>query len=277
MVKRILYITLILLFVGLPGNVKAQTNMTKEDVIRTVRDNFVARKPEFTINMSTKTLKELGTNMDLLKAAVAMDDESTSKDGDYLDVSVSSWGETWTYNNLGKASIIVTAKYRTTLKQEQLLDDKLEIILKSLKLENATDYEKVKAIHDYIINRASYDQTYKKYTAYNALIYKSAVCQGYAAAAYRLLSDAGIESRIISGTAGGGSHIWNIVKVDGKWYNLDLTWDDPIMSDGKQVISYDYFLKNDKVFSDHARAAAYRTEEFLAAYPIAAKSYKMSK
>jgi transglutaminase/protease-like cytokinesis protein 3 len=277
MIKRLLFIILIVLLFGLPEKAGAQTNMTKNDVLRAVRDNFVARKSEFTIKMTTKTLKELGTDTDLLKAAIAMDDKSTSKDGDYLDVTVSSWNETWTYNNLGKASIIITASYRTTLKQEQVLDEKIASILKSLNLKNATDYQKVKAIHDYIINRASYDQSMRKYTAYNALINKSAVCEGYAAAAYRLFTDAGLVSRIISGTTAQGSHIWNIVKVDGKWYNIDLTWDDPIMSNGKNIISYDYFLKNDKAFSDHIRDSRYTTEAFLAIYPIAAKSYSVKK
>jgi transglutaminase/protease-like cytokinesis protein 3 len=273
MLKRIMMIAVILLFIGMPVKAGAQATMTKDDVYRTIRDDFVAHKSEFTISMSTKLLKEIGTNADLLDAAATIDSKNTSKDGDYLEVSVLSWQENWQYDNMGKASITITAKYRTTAKQEKLLDDEIRKVLNSLNLKNKTDYQKVKAIHDYIIKNVSYDQSLKKYSAYNALINKSAVCEGYAAAAYRMFLDSGIDSRIISGTTAGGAHIWNIVKVNGKWYNIDLTWDDPITSNGKPSLRYDYFLKSDKAFRDHVRDSEYTTKEFLSAYPIAARDY----
>lgn len=271
MIKRVLLIALILLFIGLPIRTEAITVVTKEDVLHTVRDNFTAHNEQFTIHMSAETLTELGTDTDLLAAAVSIDDPGTPKDGEYLKVIVISWNERWEYHKQGKASITVTAQYRTTNSQELQLEDKIAEALDALKLENASDYDKVKAIHDYIINRVTYDQSLQRYTAYDALIGKSAVCQGYAAAAYRMFTDAGIESVIVSGTAGGGPHVWNIVKVDGKWYNIDLTWDDSITASGDPVIRYDYFLKNDEAFSDHARDYEYTTKEFLNAYPIADK------
>jgi transglutaminase-like putative cysteine protease len=276
MVKRILLFAMILMFVSFPMNAEAQTRVTKEDVYRTIRENMLAHKSEFTINMSAKTLKEIGTSTDLLKAAASIDNINTAKDGDYLMVTVSSWSETWKYNTLGKASITVSVKYRTTLSQEKLLDAKLSNAVKALKLSGKSDYEKVKAIHDYIVNRVIYDQSLTKYTAYSAIINKSAVCQGYAAAAYLMFLDAGIDSKIISGTADGGSHVWNIVEVDGKWYNIDLTWDDPTTPDGTQATSYDYFLKNAKAFGDHTRASEFSTREFIKAYPIAAESYQLN-
>jgi hypothetical protein len=156
------------------------------------------------------------------------------------DAVITAWK--WTYNPLGTtATLKLTVAYKTTLTQEQKVDAKIKSVLESLKLENKSDYKKVKAIHDYIINLVSYDKTFVKYSAYNALIDKSSVCEGYAAAAYRMFTDAGISSRIITGVADGGSHAWNIVKVNGTWYNIDLTWDDPITSNGKQILEYDYF------------------------------------
>jgi transglutaminase/protease-like cytokinesis protein 3 len=73
--------------------------------------------------------------------------------------------------------------------------------------------------------------------------------------------------------AGGEEHVWNIVKVDGKWYNIDLTWDDPILDNGESMISYDFFLKNNEDFYDHLRAPEYSTEEFLLAHEISGESY----
>jgi transglutaminase/protease-like cytokinesis protein 3 len=92
-------------------------------------------------------------------------------------------------------------------------------------------------------------------------------------AAYRMFTEAGLEARIISGIGNGASHAWNIVKVEGKWYNIDLTWDDPLSYNGEAVLTYDYFLKNTKEFSDHRRDAEYRTDQFLKNYTIAKTSY----
>jgi len=275
--KKIIAIILVFIFMALPVEISAKTYTSKEQVYSTIKKNLLAHKKEFTIEMDSDTMKEIGTNTNLFDIVVALDDKDTSKDSDYLKRSLESWGAGWEWGGNSKVAILTfTAVYKTTLKQEKTLDTKIQSVLKALDLREATDYEKVKAIHDYIIKRTSYDQTFKKHTAYNALINKSSVCEGYALAAYRMFTDAGLECRIISGIAGGGPHAWNIVKVDGKWYYIDLTWDDPITSSGEQVLRYDYFLKNSKEFSDHKRESKYNTKAFLKAYPIAKSSYEIN-
>jgi transglutaminase/protease-like cytokinesis protein 3 len=154
-----------------------------------------------------------------------------------------------------------------------MVDNRLADILNDLKLKDASDYEKVKTIHDYIINLASYDTTYRKSSVYDILMEKTSVCEGYALAAYRLFIDAGLDCRIISGKGNKDAHAWNIVKVDGQWYNIDLTWDDPITNTGEQVLRYDYFLKSERDFTDHIRDGEFNTTEFINAYPIAGVSY----
>ena len=42
------------------------------------------------------------------------------------------------------------------------------------------------------------------------------------------------------------SHIWNAVEIDNKWYHIDLTWDDPVVDDGKDYLKHDYFLVTTK-------------------------------
>ena len=59
-----------------------------------------------------------------------------------------------------------------------------------------------------------------KYTAYAAMINKTAVCQGYASLLYRLLLECGVDCRVVTGYGNGGRHAWNIVEVDGKYYNV---------------------------------------------------------
>lgn len=274
MAKRILIGVMILLFIGVPVDAHAQAYTTKQQVFQVIKENLLARKPEFTIKMNRKTMNAIGTNTELLNAVTALDDKSTSEDADYLKQAVNKWSECWKSNSLSSTvTLTFQVEYATTRKQEQKLSARIDSVLKSLKLTGKSDYEKVKAIHNYIINRVSYDQTLQKHTAYNALINKSAVCEGYSAAAYRMFTEAGIDCRIITGWADAGAHSWNIVKVDGKWYNIDLTWDDPITSTGEQVLTYNYFLKNTNAFSDHIRESQYGTSAFLKQYPIAKDSY----
>ena len=85
----------------------------------------------------------------------------------------------------------------------------------------------MKAIHDYVVKHVSYDTSYKAYTAYEALVNRSAVCQGYALLTYQLLKEAGIENHFVTGTGDGQPHAWNLVKIENKWYHLDTTFDDP--------------------------------------------------
>lgn len=90
MIKRVLLVAIILLIIGLlPAQAEAITTITKEDVLRTVRDNFTARKESFTINMRAGTLREIGTDTDLLAAAVSVDDPDTSMDGEYGEAVIS--------------------------------------------------------------------------------------------------------------------------------------------------------------------------------------------
>ena len=121
----------------------------------------------------------------------------------------------------------------------------------------------------------SYDYTnlnndaYKlKYTAYAALINKTAVCQGYANLFYRLMLELGVDCRIITGIGNGGPHGWNIVCLEGKYYNLDASSDT-----GFSASEYYAFLKCDSDMVKYTRNPEFQTEEFQSAYPMAKKSY----
>ena len=80
---------------------------------------------------------------------------------------------------------------------------------------------------------------------------------------YRMLSAAGLKTRIITG----GNHAWNIVSIDGLWYNLDATWDAGMEG------NYQYYLKSDNAFADHYRKEKYKTEAFYVQFPMASLSY----
>lgn len=270
--------------------VNAKHYTTAEELLDAVRLNMLARRALVTFQTTKGVMNKLQTTKTIYDLVIDIDKTETARDADYLSLLMKEFRQEWqsmstviTYPNGSKevvhkdedpASLTIEVKYDTTLAQERAVDSRITEILKELKLTETTDYEKVKSIHDYIINLASYDTSKKKSSAYDLLINKSSVCEGYALAAYRLFKEAGLESRIISGRGNGENHAWNIVKVEGKWYNIDLTWDDPVSRTGEAILSYKYFLKNEKDFTDHERDEAFRTKEFKNAYPIAALSYQ---
>lgn len=115
-------------------------------------------------------------------------------------------------------------------------------------------------LFDSLASRCSYDteaasngENWKAYTQYGALVDGKAVCEGYARAMQSLLSCAGLESTLVSGTSKGMLHMWNLVKIDGDWYHLDATW-----NDSDSLVSYKYFNVTDEMIGeDHAVFPSY--------------------
>lgn len=112
------------------------------------------------------------------------------------------------------------------------------------------DYEKVLAINDYIVKNCVYtlgtDEMYSS-TAYGCLVEGRANCEGYAKTFSLLAEDIGLQSVLITGTTyTGENHAWNQVMVNGKWYNIDVTWADTDISDDSRMA---YFLCSDEDFA----------------------------
>ncbi len=112
--------------------------------------------------------------------------------------------------------------------------------------------DKIKVIHDYIIDNTDYDElkskdinddTYRSNTAYGVLIQGYGICSGYADAMAVFLDEMGIVNYKISND----KHIWNLVYLDGNWYHLDLTWDDPVSD--TNINRSTYFLIDTKALS----------------------------
>jgi hypothetical protein len=122
-------------------------------------------------------------------------------------------------------------------------------------IKTASDFEIAQALHDYLVRTCSYntgaaegnDALSPAYTAYGALVKGSAVCQGYALAYKLLLSRAGVPAVFVASHDMG--HAWNMVKIDGSWYHVDTTWDDPIPDQGFDAeVFHDCFLRSDASF-----------------------------
>lgn len=162
----------------------------------------------------------------------------------------------------------ITLRYYYSHSEIHELNKKIEEvvnkIVRNLHLEKTDDdYERVRLVHDTLASHVSYDHTAVKTTDKRRLasahsivgvfLDKRAVCDGIAKAAKILLNTANINCIVVTGTAAledGGGHAWNIVRIDGQAYHLDVTWD--IANSTKKFINYDYFnLPDSDISRDH--------------------------
>ena len=157
------------------------------------------------------------------------------------------------YNNKGEFSLTIEHVYS----KEEITEINyvVDTKIKSLINDNMTSSEKIKQVHDYVINNTKYDSlktenihddTYKSNTAYGVLIQGYGICSGYSDTMAIFLNKLGIENYKISND----THIWNLVYINGIWAHLDATWDDPISEfnenrDTYFLISYDELTKLD--------------------------------
>ncbi len=226
------------------------------------------------ISFSTTTPLKYGVK-ELLNAAM---DESVAAGSDERDYIRSHFSRASMEYSPNGTCFKYTVSYLSTAGQEAEVAAAIEKALAELGISGKSDYQKVKAIHDYIVNHVVYlfDDQNQCYSAYGAIINGKAVCQGYASLFYRMCREAGIPVRIITGLGNGGAHAWNIVKLGDYWYNVDVTWDDPITNTGQQILRHTYFLKSEADFGDHDREEPYNTEDFYREYPMSPVSYDES-
>lgn len=169
---------------------------------------------------------------------------------DYLKFNIMGWGMNYEGYE-GNVQLSLTLNYLTTLEQENFVDQEVTSILATIIEPGMNSHQRLKAVHDYVVANVAYDTDYKKYSAYNALYHHQAVCQGYALLTYKMLDQIGLAARIVSGQGQGKSHAWNRVQLDGQWYNLDCTWDDPIPDDPGRIYYNYYNLSDAEFYLDH--------------------------
>lgn len=131
---------------------------------------------------------------------------------------------------------------------------------------DATDYEKIKAVYEYVIDTTEYDvNSVDSQNIQSALLYHSSVCAGYSRAFQYILHRMGLFCTYITGTiVDGGDHGWNMVRiaetelpgetlagvpeteVSEYYYYVDVTWGDPVFAgsmddyDTESTINYNY-------------------------------------
>lgn len=153
-------------------------------------------------------------------------------------------------NSFGRVNIRFERLY--TEDEKRQIAEKVSELYDQLLSPSMSDLEKIKTVHDYIINHTVYDQEHADQfknngdmtistsnTAYGPLFTGRAVCGGYTDAMALFLDKMGIPNYKISSD----THIWNLVYIDGEWKHLDLTWDDPVVNNGSiNTLQHTYFL-----------------------------------
>ena len=148
------------------------------------------------------------------------------------------------YDSIGRIKVKVSHNY--TEEEISQIQNEVDRIYNELYNPNQSVENNIKVFHDYIINHSKYDiertqnnsTLYKSDIAYGPLFQGYAVCGGYTDLMELFLEKMNVKSYKISGE----KHVWNAVDINGAWKHLDLTWDDPVASDGNDYLEHNYFL-----------------------------------
>lgn len=171
------------------------------------------------------------------------------------------------YSTNGSYVVSISPNYDEVLSQPSVIaafHARVEEILAEATAPGMSQVELALSLHDYLVLHCAYDwsvsnhqgePSHNVYTAYGALMEGNAVCQGYAMAYNLLLSKVGIEAEYV--TSSTINHGWSLVEIDGTWYHVDVTWDDPTypFSDYSHDLpgycSHTYFLVSTDTMADH--------------------------
>lgn len=200
----------------------------------------------------------------------------------YLNIETTTTGNKsiyYVYINSGSESNYLIDEFSS----EQQIDEainKIEKVKQSLVAKKTGDtYQDIKMVHDYLVDNIEYDTTIAKaniYDVYGALINHVAVCEGYARSFKYIMDSMQIPCVLVigKGTNSEGkteNHAWNYVQVEGTWYAIDTTWDDPVVSGGGKVSNeskYRYFLKGSNNFNrDHTPSGQFTPDGKVFEYP----------
>lgn len=175
--------------------------------------------------------------------------------------------------------------FRSTFKTKEEVEEAknyLENIRKQMSNQISSDdiYNKLAKVHNWLIHYISYENrenSGNEHTIYGTLKTGKAVCEGYARTFKYLIDDVGIPCILVSGTATNSegqveSHAWNYVQINGKWYAIDVTWDDPVIIGNGELtkeLKYKYFLKGSEEFmKDHKEDGNISKNSFTFSFPI---------
>lgn len=160
----------------------------------------------------------------------------------------------------GKATIQAVVDGKTVkcsvIVLKRSVDNRVKQFAKNYTKPEMSDYQIITLAHEWLIKNVSYDsKNYENgsvpkvsHTAQGALLNGVAVCDGYAYGFQKIMDYFHIPNNIVIGKSNGEGHAWNLVKIKDQWYQIDVTYDDPIINGKNQNIKVykNYFLINDE-------------------------------
>ncbi|KPN95565.1 transglutaminase domain-containing protein [Lysinibacillus sp. ZYM-1] len=263
--RKYIYNVVIILFVLQMSHVQVFANYEKDDVatahsINTLQSlinkEVMQLSTEFSIHY-TGDISDIKDELtDITKGAIQ---------NSYIYTNISSFK--WKYDGYNNNIVIAfTFTYHISQTEEAFVEQTLTNIIAPM--HGLSDIQKLQAAHDFIVLTAEYSKETEgsQYSPYTLLTENKGVCQAYALVLYRMLEMLGFEVQYVPGTVGEQLHAWVLVKLDGAWYHIDVTWDDPL-PDRKGEVRYQYFLVSDRQLSqdhtwDYASFPAATSEKF---------------
>ncbi|MCL2158976.1 MAG: DUF4358 domain-containing protein [Oscillospiraceae bacterium] len=194
------------------------------------------------------------------KKAPDLPEEKTER-GDYINENYDPEAILRVWN--GDQSAALSEKNRAIL-------EKCAEIIDAIIKPGMDEFEREQAVHDYIIDWADYDAEANSNAPsaspnpdndnpYGLLFGKAAICTGYTSTFQLFMDMLSIECISVDGSSGDPRtpHAWNMVKIAGDWYCVDVTWDDPSGMDHDYFATHEYF----NVTSDHMRKTGHYWDE----------------
>lgn len=228
--KKNLIILLSLIFV-VAFSVTAYAQNTKlEDKIISAVESFSSEVDISDCSVDPETA--LKTYFDLYNTHASLSYASNNARCEYMD------------GHATKLLFSYVASTEEVKKQKQATDAEINKIA-TLAQVGKNDMEKICIVHDYLVKNSSYDRSFQSATPYDLLVNKKGTCISYSRTMQMIAFKLGLECEIINNVE--MNHSWNEVKVDGQWYNVDITYD-AVSYEGIGSMTYANSLKSDKYF-----------------------------
>lgn len=163
------------------------------------------------------------------------------------------WASGYVYTQYTKGDEVIgidfAPKYTMTLEERSEIELQIDGVVAEILSgigDQASDYEKAKYVFEYLASEVSYETgASNNQNIISVFLNKATVCQGYACATQYLLEQLGIQAAVVTGTANGESHAWNLVRLDGAYYYIDTTWGNSTYqseeTDMGKYVNYNYF------------------------------------
>ncbi|MBU3183874.1 transglutaminase domain-containing protein [Clostridium estertheticum] len=244
-------------------------NVTTIDEFK-AKVNYAISNRVSEVNINYTGSKSVGDSINFMQDTVLTAVKTAGND--YEKNLLKSYAYSITEFGDNEFNVVYTFDYLESKEQENQVKAKVKEMLGQIITSDMTEGQRVKAINSYICKKLSYDTTHTNFSAYEGLLGSGkTVCQGYALLAYRMLTDAGLQARIITGAAYNGndseSHAWNMVMVGSSWYHLDTTWNDPLPDVNGRVIETYSLCSDAEMRLDHS------WDKTL--FPVASKKYNV--